>query len=254
MSCRIALVIAYDGTEYAGWQRQTNALSIQQVLEETIERLFHETVHLTASGRTDAGVHAEGQVAAFDLQHPVPEQRLMAALNANLPSAIRVLQCRQVPDSFQPRYDAKKKTYRYTVFNGEVMPPAYRFTTVREYRQIDWDLVERAVHLFEGEHDFAAFHSTGSADRTTVRTIYQASCCADPADPRLHRIELTGNGFLYNMVRIIVSTLLDIGAGKRQISVIEEAFRTGDRSLAGPTAPPQGLTLVSVIYPQEKTL
>ena len=248
---RIAMRIAYDGTDYAGWQRQKNGLSIQQVLEETIERLFGEPVHLVASGRTDAGVHAEGQVAAFDLAHEVPVERLAAALNSNLPETIRVMEVWEATADFQPRYDAKRKTYRYAVYNADILPPQERLYAVREYRVIDWILVAEALTLIEGTHDFAAFHSTGSSEKSTERTIYEAKTYASAEDPNLHFIELTGNGFLYNMVRIIVGTVLDIGCGKRQVSCIEEAFRTGDRDLTGPTAPAKGLTLVQVEY--EKT-
>ncbi len=252
MKRRMALVLAYDGTDFAGWQRQTNALSIQQVLEETIENLLHEPVHVTASGRTDAGVHAEGQVAALDLEHPIPAERLQAALNSNLPASIRVMDCYEAAPDFQPRYDAKRKTYRYTVFNGEVMPPKYRFTAVREYRKIDWGKVEQCMELLIGEHDFAAFHSTGSSEKTTTRILYEAKSYADPKEPALRHMEFTGNGFLYNMVRILVGTLLDIGCGKRDPKDIELAFQTGNRNLAGPTAPPQGLTLVQVEYEKNR--
>ena len=248
---RIALCIAYDGTDYAGWQRQKNGLSIQQVVEETIERLFAEPVYLIASGRTDAGVHAEGQVAAFDLMHEVPVERLMAALNSNLPETIRIMDAWEAEPDFQPRYDAKRKTYRYAVYNADILPPQRRLYAVREYRRIDWDLVAQALQSIEGTHDFAAFHSTGSSEKSTERTIYEARTYVSADDADMHFIELTGNGFLYNMVRIIVGTVLDIGCGKRNISCIEDAFRTGDRDLTGPTAPAKGLTLVRVEY--EKT-
>lgn len=248
---RIALRIAYDGTDYAGWQRQKNGLSIQQVIEETIERLFGESVHLTASGRTDAGVHAEGQVAAFDLAHEVPVERLKAALNSNLPETIRVMEVWEATPDFQPRFDAKRKTYRYAVYNAEILPPQDRLFAVREYRRIDWKRVAEALHLIEGTHDFAAFHSTGSSEKGTVRTVFAARTWASAEKPDLHLIEVTGNGFLYNMVRIIVGTVLDIGCGKREMSCIEAAFQTGNRDLTGPTAPAKGLTLVQVEY--EKT-
>ena len=252
MSRRIALRLAYDGTDYAGWQRQTNAVSIQQVLEETIENLFHEQVHLIASGRTDAGVHAEGQVAAMDLNHPVPPDRLLAALNSNLPSAIRVMDVWETSNDFQPRYDAKRKTYRYTIYAGEILPPKYRFTAMREYRPVNWDQVASVMKQLEGEHDFAAFHSTGSSEGSTIRTIYEARCEINGQDPHMHEIWLTGNGFLYNMVRIIVGTLLEIGCGKRSAEDIAKAFQTGERRFAGPTAPAQGLSLVSVEYEKNR--
>ena len=172
-------------------------------------------------------------------------------MNSNLPETIRVMDLWEAAEDFQPRYDAKRKAYRYAVYNADILPPQSRLYAVREYRKIDWNKVSEALRKIEGTHDFAAFHSTGSSEKSTERTIYEAKTYASAEDAKLHFIELTGNGFLYNMVRIIVGTVLDIGCGKREMNCIEEAFETGNRDLTGPTAPAKGLTLVQVEY--EKT-
>ncbi len=246
---RIALKIAYDGTGYAGWQRQKNGVSIQQTIEEAVYGLFHETVRLIASGRTDAGVHAAGQIAAMDLSHPIPADRLLMALNSRLPDSIRIMDCREVTANFNPRYDAKRKTYRYLVYEGRVLPPQYRFVAVQETRRMDWGRVREALRLLEGTHDFAAFQTTGRPVGTTVRTIEQAALSASPESPHLYSMDVTGNGFLYNMVRIIAGTALEIGCGKRQMETVTKALATGCRRFAGPTAPAKGLMLMSVEYP-----
>ena len=252
---RLAIQIAYDGTSYAGWQRQLNAVSIQQIIEEAVEAQFGEKIHLQASGRTDAGVHAEGQIAAFDLKHPISPDRFRLAINARLPEDIRIMDAWEAPAGFAPRFDAKKKTYRYSFYTGETLPPKYRLTAIHERRKIDLPIIESALPLFLGEHDFAAFHSTGSTvdvhGSSTVRRIFEIRLETDPADPALHHLWVTGSGFLYNMVRIMAGTLLEIGCGKRSATDIEKAFQTGDRHFAGPTAPAKGLTLVSVEYPEK---
>ena len=169
---RIALTIGYDGTEYAGWQRQENGLAVQQVIEDVIEKLFHEQVHVMGSGRTDAGVHARGQVAAFDFKHPIPVERLKMALNANLPADIRIYQVWEAEAEFHPRFNAKRKTYAYRFINGEIMPPEMRkyHTLVKEPLNIE--KMQEALKLLEGEHDFLAFRSSGGMNLSTVRTIY----------------------------------------------------------------------------------
>lgn len=242
---RIAMEIGYDGTEYAGWQRQENGLGIQQVIEDTVQKLFHESVHLMGSGRTDAGVHARGQVAAMDLWHPIPTDRLLLALNANLPEDIRIYRVWEANESFHPRFGAKRKTYAYRFINGPVMPPEYRrfFTLVPG--KLDLCQVEKALQYLEGEHDFHAFRSSGGMNLSTVRTIYHTSLKRDGEG---YRLEVTGNGFLYNMVRIIAGTAFEIGKGRLSPDVILEAFATGKREILGPTAPGCGLMLMHVEY------
>lgn len=245
---RIALTIGYDGTEYAGWQRQENGLAVQQVIEDVIEKLFHEQVHVMGSGRTDAGVHARGQVAAFDFKHPIPVERLKMALNANLPDDIRIYQVWEAEAEFHPRFNAKRKTYAYRFINGEIMPPEMRkyHTLVKEPLNIE--KMQEALKLLEGEHDFLAFRSSGGMNLSTVRTIYSAVLKEEGEG---YRIEVTGNGFLYNMVRIIAGTLFEIGKGKLGLECITKALTTGRRELLGPTAPGTGLMLMKVDYTEE---
>ena len=275
---RLCVVIAYDGTFYAGWQRQQNAVSIQEVLEEAILRQFHESVHVMGSGRTDAGVHALGQVACFDFEHPIPCDKLLLALNANLPEDIRILEVKEVDPSFHPQYGAKRKTYGYRFLNGKIMLPQYRYNTHLVPEPLDIEKIRRALSLLEGEHDFAAFRASGGQNLTTVRKIYEAKLLRIPLaavplemagdharatdkealeeaeaaafgdDGALYEIRVTGNGFLYNMVRIIAGTMFDIGKGKLPVEVIEEAIATGDREVLGVTAPAKGLTLLNVEY------
>lgn len=245
---RIALTIGYDGTEYAGWQRQENGLAVQQVIEDVIEKLFHERVHVMGSGRTDAGVHARGQVAAFDFKHPIPVERLKLALNANLPADIRIYQVWEAEAEFHPRFNAKRKTYAYRFINGEIMPPELRkyYTLVKEPLNIE--KMQEALKMLEGEHDFLAFRSSGGMNLSTVRTIYSAVLKEEGEG---YRIEVTGNGFLYNMVRIIAGTLFEIGKGKLDLECITKALNTGRRELLGPTAPGMGLMLMKVDYTEE---
>lgn len=242
---RIALKVGYDGTAYVGWQRQNNGPSVQQALEEVMERLFHEEVHMMGSGRTDAGVHARGQVAAFDLRHPIETKKLLLALNANLPDDIRVYEVWETASDFHPRFGAKRKTYAYHLFPGDVMPPQYHRYAVLVPKELDWELMRKALSLLEGEHDFIAFRASGGMNLSTVRKIERAVLVPDG---EMVRLEVTGNGFLYNMVRIITGTVLEIGAHKLPLDVIPQALATGERELLGSTAPARGLMLMNVEY------
>lgn len=237
--------IGYDGTDYAGWQKQSTGLGIQQVLEDTIEKLFHEQVHVMGSGRTDAGVHARGQVAAMDLLHPIPAEKLLLALNANLPEDIRVYQVWEAAADFHPRFAAKRKTYAYRFINGPVMPPELRryYTLIKE--PLDMEQMRQALQKVVGEHDFAAFRSSGGVNMSTVRSVYRAELVQESEG---WRMEITGNGFLYNMVRIIAGTAFEIAKGRLPANVISRAMVTGRRQLLGPTAPAKGLTLMNVEY------
>ncbi|MBQ7057894.1 MAG: tRNA pseudouridine(38-40) synthase TruA [Firmicutes bacterium] len=248
---RIGMVIAYDGTAYAGWQKQENGPSVQQTIEDTIERLFHERVSLMGSGRTDAGVHAQGQVAAMDFSHPIPTDKLKLALNSNLPEDIRIYQVFEAAEDFHPRFQAKQKTYIYRIWNGSVMPPSIRQYAVLIDYPLDVDRMNEAAALLLGEHDFKAFRSSGGMNLSTVRRIYQASFeVTKHTEDQGQEIvfTVTGNGFLYNMVRIMVGTLLEIGSGKREIDDIRQALDSGDRTWLGPTAPAKGLCLFCVDY------
>lgn len=248
MSRRIRLIIAYDGTAYAGWQRQKNGIAVQQKVEEAFYTLFSERVTVDASGRTDAGVHAWGQVAAVTLEHPIPLERLALALNSQLPEDIRIMSAEEVRPDFHPQFQAKRKTYRYTYYNGAFLPPQYRLYMAHIHEPMDIEKMNRAAAYLVGEHDFAALSSAQRTAKTSVRTIYEAKVYRDRSDGNVIHIEVTGNGFLYNMVRIIAGTLADIGRGRMEMGALEEAMAQNDRTLAGVTAPPQGLTLVKVEY------
>ena len=251
MSRRVRLTVAYDGTRYAGWQRQKNGMAVQECLEEAIWSLFHERVSVDASGRTDAGVHAWGQVAAFTLEHSIPIERLALALNSKLPQDIRVMEAAEAAWDFHPQFQAKRKTYRYTYFNGPFLPPQYRLYMAHIHEPMDMERMNEAAKSLVGEHDFTALSSAQRTSKTTVRRIYEARVYRDVADARVIHIEVTGNGFLYNMVRIIAGTLVKIGMGVYPPEKMEEILEEKNRAAAGPTIPARGLTLVSLEYEKE---
>lgn len=248
---RIALTIAYDGTSYGGWQRQKNAKTVQETVENAVLELFGEKVVVMGSGRTDAGVHAIGQIGVMDLSHPIACPNLVLALNSKLPEDIRILKAQETKPDFNPQFDAKKKTYQYTFFDGAIMPPHLRLYAVPCEYPTDWDLVEEALHCFEGTMDFKACCASGSAALTgskgTVRTVYEARLIRDEKE-KIYTIRITGNGFLYNMVRIIAGTVLEVGQGALSLEDMKRALREKDRSGLGQTAPGKGLTLFSVEY------
>ncbi len=241
---RIVLKISYDGTNYCGWQRQKNGVSVQEVLENALYKLVGEKTNLTASGRTDAGVHAEGQIAHFDADVSIPPERFYLALNSVLPNDIRVLSSSLAPEGFHARYSAKRKTYVYKFYVSDVIMPLKERYAVR----IDDFNVEKADKVLQeivGTHDFKCFLSSGSEIKTTVRTIYSVAVNRYGDDVG---IEVCGNGFLYNMVRIIAGTALFASQGKLNADNLKEALLKGDRTLVGKTAPAKGLTLKSVEY------
>ena len=243
---RIRIRVGYDGTNYAGWQRQNNGIAVQACIEEALKKLFGQEIKISGSGRTDAGVHARGQIAAFDLDHPIPTDRLLLALNSNLPDDIRIYEVAECELEFHPQFDAKKKTYRYRFYEGLVMPPEYHRFAVQVLPSVDWTAGEKALSLIEGEHDFAAFCASGSTVTSTVRTIYQAKMIREND---FITLEVSGNGFLYNMVRIIAGVVLDIAKGKLTEEDLKMALEKRDRTLLGATAPAKGLMLWSVEYP-----
>lgn len=242
---RIKITIAYDGTAYNGWQKQNNATGIQEKVEKACESIFGEPMTITGASRTDTGVHAFGQVATFETDKQIPTNRIPHALNAHLPDDIVVHKAEEVHEDFHPRYNAKKKTYRYVINQGEFHIPQYRFNTTFIPQNLDMEMMQRACKLFEGEYDFKGFCSTGSSVKTTVRTIYSMDIQKQGS---LLVLEVTGNGFLYNMVRIIAGTLIEVGKGKRDLKTVEEAILQGDRNKAGVTAPAKGLTLMKIYY------
>ena len=248
---RYVLKIAYDGTEYAGWQRQKNALSVQEKTEQAIYDALGKDVRVTASGRTDAGVHAAGQTCHFDLESSVPPEKMPDCLNRFLPSDIRVLDGWSAPFDFDCNRSAKRKTYRYSLYvSSREMPLKERYAT-RVENAASLSVLQDAAKLFEGEHDFKAFCASGSAVKTTVRTVYEVRVEErNEYGVRCLDVYVTGNGFLYNMVRTLVGELLDIADGKRTKESLVKAYETGERALLGKTMPAKGLTLMQVEYNQ----
>lgn len=242
----IKLVLEYDGTNYAGWQRQKNALSIQQVVEEALYKLTGEKITVIGAGRTDSGVHARGQVANFFTASRIPADRFSFALNSLLPYDIRVLESQEVPPEFHARYWAKAKQYRYSICARTHAPAIGRNYYYHVPDVLDVEAMNAAAQYIAGTHDFKAFQSAGSSVKNTVRTIYQARWIWEP--PCYLYFDIKGNGFLYNMVRILVGTFIEIGRHRMQESDMKRILESGDRDKAGPTAPAHGLCLEKVYY------
>ena len=242
---RIHLTIEYDGTNYAGWQRQSNALAVQQVVEEAVSRLTGAQTVVHGASRTDAGVHALGQSAHFDTESPIPGDKFSFALNTMLPRDIRVRASEEVDAEFHARFSAKGKRYRYLFYDAPHAGALNRDTHAHSIYPLNDALMAEEARSLLGRHDFAAFAASGSVVRDTVRTIWRADVTREEHDVRLI---VEGNGFLYNMVRIIAGTLRDIGSGKLAPGALERAIATGDRLDLGVTAPAHGLTLMQVFY------
>ena len=242
----IKLTIEYDGKDFNGWQKQPNKLNIQGEIERVIENITGEKVELIASGRTDAGVHAMGQVANFKTNASIPIEKIPIALNTNLKKAILIKSAEEVEERFHSRLNCKRKTYRYVINNSKYGTAIYRNLETHIPMKLDINKMQEAVKYFEGEHDFKAFKASGTSSKSSVRTIYKAEVI-DAGNERIY-IELTGNGFLYNMVRIISGTLVDVGLGKIQPKDIQEIIQLEKRENAGKTLPPQGLYLLKVEY------
>ncbi|WP_088536766.1 tRNA pseudouridine(38-40) synthase TruA [Geobacter sp. DSM 9736] len=244
----IKLILEYDGTNYVGWQLQPNGLSIQQVVEEALERLLGEQVRVYSSGRTDAGVHAKGMVAVFRTQRNLPLRAFTYGLNNLLPCDIKVQGSAEVDADFNPRADAKGKHYRYTIVNAPHRSPLSRLYAWQLKAPLDLDLMREAAVHFVGERDFCAFRASGCSARTTVRTIYSVEVVR--SGEFIH-IDVFGSGFLRNMVRIMAGTLAEIGQGKMPPDVVAALLTGQARVNAGMTAPPQGLCLMEVFYGSE---
>jgi tRNA pseudouridine38-40 synthase len=265
------IVVAYDGTDFVGWQRQASGVSIQALIEDALRVLDGRDVTVTGAGRTDAGVHALGQVAAFTIARELGPGALVRALNARLPQSVRVLRAEHAPPTFHPRFGAREKTYRYQLWNGDVMSPFERAYAWHVPGPLDVDAMRAAARLFEGRHDFAAFQATGSSVTTTEREVAVSrivdcglrigeesalesapesaiqSAIRNPQSAML-TYEVTGSGFLRHMVRIIVGSLVEVGRGRQPAEWISGVLASRDRTGAGPTAPPHGLFLVRVEY------
>ena len=241
----IKLTIEYDGKPYNGWQKQPNKPNIQGEIERAIYNITKEEVDLIGSGRTDAGVHALGQVANFKTNSNIPMEKLALAINSQLKNSIIIKKAEEVDERFHSRYNAKHKTYRYIINNSPCGTAIYRNLEYCFPIKLDVAKMQEAAKYFEGEHDFKAFKSSGTSAKNSVRTIYNASV---KQEGEKIIIELTGNGFLYNMVRIISGTLLDVGLQKIKPEEIKNIIEEKDRQKAGKTLPAHGLYLVEVKY------
>ncbi len=246
---RILLSVSYDGTRYCGWQVQPNGISIQAVLQEAIETLTGEKIQLTGASRTDAGVHALDQAAVFDTHSAIPAERFALAINQKLPEDIAVLSSRQVSLDFHPRYQKTSKTYEYKILNRRTPLPCQRLYSYFFPRPLDVEAMAQAAALLCGTHDFKNFASTKTTVRDTVRTIYALS--VQKKDDMI-TLRITGNGFLYNMVRIIAGALIFVGTGQSTPESLRDALESDVRVVPGPTAPACGLTLTSICYDEEE--
>lgn len=242
---RVKLVVAYDGTNYHGWQVQDNGITIEEVLNRTISELVQEDIKVIGASRTDAGVHACGNVAVFDTESRIPGDKFSFALNQRLPDDIRIQESCEVDADFHPRYADTVKTYEYNILNRRFELPSKRLYAAFCYYPMDIERMNQAAAYLVGEHDFKSFCSAGAHVQTTVRTIYAVNVTKE--DDMVH-IRITGNGFLYNMVRIIAGTLMQVGTGLMEPEQVKEILEARDRSKAGPTAVAKGLTLVKIRY------
>lgn len=243
---RVMLLVAYDGTNYCGWQLQKNVPTIEGELNRALHILTGEEIQVHGASRTDAGVHALGNVAVFDTEMRMPADRFAYALNQRLPEDIRIQSSREVEPDFHPRYQESVKTYEYRILNRKFPLPSYRLNTYFTCYPLDEKKMQRAADDLVGKHDFQSFCAAGAQVSTTVRTIYQAKVIREE---ELVTIRISGNGFLYNMVRIIAGTLLKVGGGVWEPDIIPGILEARDRQQAGPTAPAKGLTLIKIFYP-----
>ena len=245
---RILMTIAYDGTNFSGWQKQKlpEVRTVEGELEKALRKLFRDPVlECIGASRTDAGVHALGQRAVVDVETTIPAEKIPLAVRAFLPEDIAVTKAEEVPPEFHPRFDCVKKTYEYRFWNAPAKNPKERLYSAHQAKPLDVEQMNRAASAFIGRHDFAAFCAVGSSVSTTVRTIFD---CHAEREGDVVKIFVTGDGFLYNMVRIIAGTLMAVGLGKLLPETLPGIIEGGDRRQAGQTAEPQGLTLLEIYY------
>ncbi|NOZ13940.1 MAG: tRNA pseudouridine(38-40) synthase TruA [Acidobacteria bacterium] len=245
----IKLVLEYDGTAYAGWQIQPDARTVQGTLQETVKTVMNHPVKINGASRTDAGVHARHQVAAFRTPSRRPVSVIMKGLNALLPDDIRIREISEAPEGFHPRFSALSKTYRYAMFTGRKLPVFQRLYTAQIRGQIDLSKMEKGAEFFLGTHDFSSFRDSQCSAKTTVREIYES---------RFNKLQnghleyiISGNRFLHHMVRIIAGTLIWIGRGKIKAEELPALFEKKDRRYAGPTAPAKGLFLENICFKED---
>ncbi|MCI8992112.1 MAG: tRNA pseudouridine(38-40) synthase TruA [Eubacterium sp.] len=244
---RIKLTVAYDGTRYSGWQLQPNAETIESVLNRHLSGLLKEEITVTGASRTDAGVHSLGNVAVFDTNTRIPVEKISYAMNTRLPEDIVIQDSCEVEPDFHPRRTDSRKTYEYRILNRKFPLPDCRHNTYFVHRNLDVEKMSQAAEYLRGEHDFKSFCSVHAQVQSTVRTVY--GICVEKEND-IVTIRITGNGFLYNMVRIIAGTLLQVGIGCLRPEEIETILEKKDRRAAGPTAPAHGLTMIGIEYLQ----
>lgn len=244
---RIKLTVAYDGTAYCGWQVQNNGITVQEMLNRALTELFGTEMRTIGASRTDAGVHARGNVAVFDTEARMPAGRIAFALNTYLPEDIRIQKSEEVSPEFHPRFTSTVKTYEYKILNRTFPDPLRRTDSLFWYGTLDLEKMKQGAAYLPGTHDFRGFAASHLAAENTERTIYRTQLWKE--EDMIH-FRITGNGFLYNMVRIIVGTLLEIGKGDYPPERVLEVLEKRDRSLAGATARACGLTLLEIRYPQ----
>ena len=251
--------LAYDGTGFVGWQRQTAGTSVQGLLEGALRELDERDVTVYGAGRTDAGVHALGQVASFVLERTISPDAVVRAMNARLPAAVRVLDAAEVEPAFHARFAARAKTYRYRIWNGDIVSPFEGAYVWHVPAPLDIDAMRAAARVLEGRHDFTAFQAAGSSTKTAEREVVRSGLAAGSpilrdfpsgqcARGALISYEITANGFLRHMVRAIAGSLVEVGRGRRDAEWLSRALASRERALAGPTAPASGLFLVRVDY------
>ena len=259
---RIKLIISYDGTNYVGWQVQKNGIAIEQVINEHLSKLLKEDVTIIGASRTDSGVHARGNVAVFDTNTRIPSEKIMYALNQQLPEDIKIVRSEETAPDFHPRYAACKKTYRYDILNSRVCFPKDRLYSDYVYYELNTEKMKKAATYLLGEHDFTAFSSAGGQQKSMVRTIYSIDIeeemivmpegaekiHPDDFPPKKIHITVTGNGFLYNMIRIIAGTLEKVGMGIYPPEHVKEILESKDRRKSASKASAGGLTLVEISY------
>ena len=241
----VKLTIEYDGTNYCGWQKQNNEKTIQEEIEKAIYKAVGEVVEVIGSSRTDAGVHARGMVANFKTNATIPFDRFKYAINDKLPDDIAIIESEEVSEDFHARYDSKGKTYCYSIINRQQKPAIGRNYVYHFKWDLDIEKMREACKHFIGKHDFKAFRSLGSSVKTTERTIKELYI---ESEGEKINIFITADGFLYNMVRIIAGTLVDVGLGKNKPEDIEKIINSKDRNFAGKTLQPNGLYLLNVEY------
>ncbi len=242
---RVRLTVAYDGTNYSGWQTQANSVAVQDVLNRHLSELLGEEIETIVASRTDAGVHALGNIAVFDTNHRMPAGKISYALNTRLPEDIRIQKSEEVAPDFHPLAVKSIKTYEYKILNRKMPLPTFRHYAHFTYVPMDVEKMREAAKYLVGEHDFKSFCGAGAQVKTTVRHVLDINI---KKEEDLITIRVTGKGFLYNMVRIIAGTLMEVGRGTYPPEQVKEILAACDREAAGPTAPARGLTLVQIQY------